>query len=619
MAARARGVLAGLAAVLLGLAGVLDLTGIAPDRTAPLFLAAVLAGSVFPAQRAWASLRRGSLDINALMVMAVAGAIAIGEWEEGAIVVSLFAVAQWLESYTVERARAAIRALLDLAPAEARISDDDGERLVPLDLVRPGQRLLVRPGERVALDGTVLEGRSDVNQAPITGESVPVDKAAGDEVFAGTINGHGSLVVNVTRRRDDTTLARIIHLVEEAQSRRAPVQQFIDRFASWYTPAVVAVAMLIGVVPILAGAPAETWIYRALVVLVVACPCALVISTPVSLVSALACAARHGVLIKGGASLERLAGVTAVAFDKTGTLTRGEITVGVAEPLGGTRVDDLLAFAAAVEQHSEHPIARAVVAEARSRQLRLPAVTGVRALPGLGVEGDVGGAHVLCAAPRLFAGTTALDPEALATVERLTAAGLSPMIVARDGAAIGVIGVADRERDGAADAVADLRRAGVSRVTMLTGDAAPCARAVGARLGVDEVQADLMPAGKVDAIERVRGTGRVAMIGDGINDAPALAAADVGIVMGAIGSDAAIETADVALMTDDLSKVSWAIRLSRATVRNVRANVAIALGLKAAFVIAAAAGVATLWMAVLADTGASVIVLANALRLRRFA
>jgi len=618
MAARARGVLAGLAAGLLGVACVIDLTGTAPAWAAPLFLAAVLAGGVFPAQRAWAALRRGSLDINALMVIAVAGAIAIGEWEEGAIVVFLFAVAQWLESYSVERARAAIRSLLNLAPAEARISDDDGERLLPLDLVRPGQRMLVRPGERVALDGTVLEGRSDVNQAPITGESVPVDKAAGDEVFAGTINGHGSLVVSVTRRRDDTTLARIIHLVEEAQARRAPVQLFIDRFAAWYTPSVVAVAMLIGVVPILAGAPAETWIYRALVVLVVACPCALVISTPVSLVSALAGAARQGVLIKGGASLERLAGVTAVAFDKTGTLTRGEITVGAAEPLGGVRSDDLLAFAAAVEQHSEHPIARAVVAEARSRQLRLPAVTGVRALPGLGVEGDVGGAHVLCAAPRFFTGTAALDPEALATVDRLTAAGLSPMIVTRDGTVIGLIGVADRERDGARDAVADLRRTGVSRVAMLTGDAAPCARAVGARLGVDEVQAELLPAGKVDAIARLRGISRVAMIGDGINDAPALAAADVGIVMGAIGSDAAIETADVALMTDDLSKVSWAIRLSRATMRNVRANVAIALGLKAAFVIAAAAGVATLWMAVLADTGASVIVLANALRLRRF-
>ena len=617
-AARARGVLAGLAATLLAAGCVLDLTSAVPAWTSPLFLAAVIAGSVFPARRAWASVRRGALDINALMVVAVGGALLIGEWEEAAMVVFLFAVAQWLESRSVDRARAAIRQLLDLAPAEARIADGDVERVMPIDRVFPGQRMLVKPGERVALDGTVLDGRSDVNQAPITGESVPVEKTVGDDVFAGTINGHGSLVVSVTRRRDDTTLARIIHLVEEAQARRAPVQQFIDRFAAWYTPAIVVLAAALGVIPILAGGPAETWVYRALVVLVVACPCALVISTPVSMVSALAGAARQGVLIKGGASLERLAGVTAVAFDKTGTLTRGEVSVGAAEPLDGASPSDVLRLAAAVEQQSEHPIAHAIVAEARARRVDFPRASGVRALPGLGVEGEVDGARVMCAAPRYFNGATALAAAALAASERLTANGLSPIVVTFDGAAVGVIGVADREREGAADAVASLRRQGVARVAMLTGDAKQSARAVGARVGVDDVRAELLPADKVDAVTTLRGHGGVAMVGDGINDAPALAAADVGIVMGAIGSDAAIETADVALMTDDLSKVAWAIRLSRATMRNVRANVAIALGLKLAFVIAAAAGVATLWMAVLADTGASVIVLANALRLRRF-
>ena len=617
-AASARGLLAGVAAVLLGLGCLLDIGSAAPAWVSPLFLAAVLAGSVFPAQRAWASIRRGRLDINALMVIAVSGALAIGEWEEGAMVVFLFAVAQWLESRSIERARAAIRSLLDLAPAEARITEGGVERVLPLDRVNPGQVMLVRPGERLALDGTVVDGRSDVNQAPITGESVPIEKAAGDEVFAGTINGHGSLVVSVTRRRDDTTLARIIHLVEQAQSRRAPLQQFIDRFAAWYTPAVVAAAIALAIVPVLAGMPAETWIYRALVVLVVACPCALVISTPVSMVSALAGAARHGVLIKGGASLERLAGITAVAFDKTGTLTRGEVTVGATEPLNGLAARDVLRFAAAVEQHSEHPIAQAIVAEARSRAIEVPGATGVRALPGLGVEGEVDGARVLCAAPRYFNGTRPLASLAVAAADRLTAAGLSPVLVVRNDEAVGLVGVSDREREGAAEAVAELRRHGVARVAMLTGDAATTARAVGTRVGVDEVRAELLPGDKVDAVAGLRGSGRVAMIGDGINDAPALAAADVGIVMGAIGSDAAIETADVALMTDDLSKVSWAIRLSRATIRNVRANVAIALVLKAAFVVAAALGVATLWMAVLADTGASVIVLANALRLRRF-
>jgi Cd2+/Zn2+-exporting ATPase len=617
-AARARGALAGIAAALLALGCLLDLTSQLPSWTAPIFLAAVLAGGVFPAQRAWSSIRKGKLDINALMVIAVTGAMFIGEWEEAAMVVFLFAVAQWLESRSVERARAAIRSLLDLAPPEARIDDGSGERMLPIDRVLPGQRMLVRPGERVALDGTVLDGRSDVNQAPITGESVPVEKVVGDEVFAGTINGHGSLAVSVTRRGDDTTLARIIHLVEEAQARRAPIQQFIDRFAAWYTPAVVAAAAAIGVVPILMGLPPETWIYRALVVLVVACPCALVISTPVSMVSALAGAARHGVLIKGGASLERLAGVSAIAFDKTGTLTRGEVSVGAAEPLDGVESRELLRLAASVEQQSEHPIAQAIVAAARAQGIAFPVASGVRALPGLGVEGEVDGHRVLCAAPKYFSGRAPLGATSVALSDRLTGNGLSPVVVMRDTEPIGIIGVSDRERDGAAEVVADLRRHGVTRVAMLTGDVASSARAVGARVGVDEVRAELLPADKVEAVTTLRRNGAVAMIGDGINDAPALAAADVGIVMGAIGSDAAIETADVALMTDDLSKVAWAIRLSRATLRNVRVNVAIALGLKAAFVVAAAAGVATLWMAVLADTGASVIVLANALRLRRF-
>ncbi|MDH4063687.1 MAG: HAD-IC family P-type ATPase, partial [Acidobacteriota bacterium] len=322
-AARARGGLAALAATLLVAGGLAQLLWGVTAWAGPLFLLASAVGVVFPAQRAWDALARGRLDINALMVVAVLGAVIIGEWREAAMVVFLFAVAQWLEARSVARARAAIGDLLDLAPAEARIEEHGADRLVSLDRVVPGQTLRVRPGERVPLDGTVIEGRSDVNQAPITGESIPVDKTVGDEVYAGTINGHGSLRVSVTRRRDDTTLARIIHLVEHAQSERAPLQQFVDRFAAWYTPAVVALAVLVGAVPVLAGLPADIWVYRALVVLVVACPCALVISTPVSMVSALAGAARHGVLIKGGASLERLAAVSILAFDKTGTLTRG--------------------------------------------------------------------------------------------------------------------------------------------------------------------------------------------------------------------------------------------------------------------------------------------------------
>lgn len=598
---------------------VANLVSTTPAWSAPLFLGAVVAGAVFPARRAWDSLRRGALDINALMVIAVAGAIVIGEWEEAAMVVFLFAVAQWLESRSLDRARAAIRSLLDLAPPEARVHDAAGERMVGLDGVRLGQTMVVRPGERIPLDGTVLDGASEVNQAPITGESLPVEKSVGDDVFAGTINGHGALSVAVTRRRDDTTLARIVHLVESAQKQRAPVQQFIDRFAAWYTPAVVALALLVAVVPIVLGLPASTWVYRALVLLVVACPCALVISTPVSMVSALAAAARNGVLIKGGASLERLAGVSRLAFDKTGTLTLGEIRVTAVVPAPGVGEDELLWTAAAIESRSEHPIARGIVAAALERSGSVGPATAVRAIPGMGVEGVVDGRAIVCGTPRLFRDRGALTAEAADRVETLMAGGLSPVLVSRDGAIIGLLGMADTERSTAREVIGDLRRNGIDRVTMLTGDHEPAARAIAERVGLDDVQAGLLPADKVAAVTALRAGGPVAMVGDGINDAPALAAADVGIVMGTMGSGAAIETADVALMTDDLAKIPYAIRLSRATLANVRANVAIAIGLKAAFVLAAALGVATLWMAVLADTGASVIVIANALRLRRFA
>ena len=590
-----------------------------PDWSTPAFAAAIVAGSVFPARRAVASLRKGAFDINALMVIAVIGAMFIGQWEEAATVVLLFAVAQWLESQSLDRARAAIRKLMDLSPAEVTVRDGGFDRRVAVDAVRPPAQILVRPGEKIALDGVVEEGRSDVNQAPITGESLPVDKAPGDEVYAGTINGHGALTIAVTRRRQDTTLARIINLVETAQAQRAPVQLFIDRFAAWYTPAVIALAVAVAAVPPLLGGNGDVWLYRALVLLVVACPCALVISTPVSIVSALAGAARHGVLIKGGVHLERLASIRAIAFDKTGTLTHGDIRVARVEPLAGAAEDEVLALAAAVERRSEHPIARAVVAAADARRLSIAGAGDVRALPGLGVVGTVGGREVACGHAGFFAGRGALSPEAGDRAAAMIAAGLSPVLVSAGDRVIGIIGVADRERDVAPAVVSGLRGEGVGRVAMLTGDHEAAARAIGRRLGVDDVRAGLLPADKLSAVQSIRAqSGAIAMVGDGVNDAPALAASDVGIVMGAMGSDAAIETADVALMTDDLRKIPYVLRLSRATMANVRANVTIAIALKGAFVVMAMAGVATLWMAVLADTGASVIVVANALRLRRF-
>jgi len=592
----------------------------APWWSAPLFVAAALIGSVFPAQRAVQALRKRRLDINALMVVAVIGAIAIRQWEEAAMVVSLFAAAQWLEAQSLDRARKAIAGLLDLVPPEVLLREGDGDRKVGIDLVTPGALMIVRPGDRIALDGVVRSGRSDVNQAPITGESLPVEKAAGDEVFAGTINGHGALTVAVTRRRADTTLARIVHLVESAQAQRAPTQQFIDRFAAWYTPAVVALAVLVVTLPVVVlGQPFDTWLYRALVLLVVACPCALVISTPVSIVSALAGAARHGVLIKGGAHLERLASVRVIAFDKTGTMTTGRLDLDETRPAAGHSASEVLAFAAAVESQSEHPVAAAVVRAAVERGLAVRTAVDVRALPGLGAEGSVDGAAAVCGNPRLFAERGWLTPECEAIAADVSARGMSPVLVARNGVAIGVLGVSDRPRAGAAAVVADLHRQGLTRVVMITGDHEPAARAIGSHLGVDEVRAAQLPQDKVDSVAALRRDhGSVAMVGDGINDAPALAAADVGIAMGAMGSDAALETADIALMAGDLAKIPYAIRLSRATLTNIRVNVAISLALKAAFVVLAVAGVATLWMAVLADTGASALVVANAVRLRKF-
>ncbi len=374
-----------------------------PSWSASLFLVATLVGAVFPAQRAARALRKGVLDINTLMVIAVAGAVAIYQWEEAAMVVLLFAAAQWLEAQSLDRARAAIRRVLDLSPTDVLVRDDGGERRVGLDLVRLGAIMIIRPGDRFPLDGIVTEGRSDVNQAPITGESLPVEKSAGDEVFAGTINGHGVLTVRVTRRRNDTTLARIITLVESAQAQRAPVQLFIDRFAAWYTPAVIVFAALVATVPVFVlGQPSGLWWYRSLVLLVVACPCALVISTPVSIVSALAGAARHGVLIKGGAHLERLSSIRAIAFDKTGTVTTGQLRVAEIRGLPGVSDSELIAAAAAVESQSEHPVAAAILREAKRRAITFAVPQEVRALPGLGVEGVTNGAAVVCGTPRLF-------------------------------------------------------------------------------------------------------------------------------------------------------------------------------------------------------------------------
>jgi len=587
--------------------------------TVAAYALAIASGAVYTVRRAVHAARSLALDINVLMLVAVAGAIALHQWGEGACVVFLFALAQLLEARAMERARGAIRALMDLAPADALVRRDGIEQRMPIDDVCVGDLILVRPGEKIPLDGRVAEGLSYVNQAPVTGESLPVEKARGDEVFAGTINGRAALEIRVERLRGDSTLARIIHLVEQAQSQRAPSQTFVERFARVYTPSVLVLALLIGVVPPVLGAGAwSVWIYRALVLLVISCPCALVISTPVSIVSALAAAARKGVLLKGGAHLERLAEVGCVAFDKTGTLTRGEIHLVSVTPLNGLAPERLVQLAASLEQRSEHPIGHAIVAYAQAQRIPLEPVQAFESLPGFGAEAIVGSSRVLVGSHRLFEDRAICSAEVDARMATLETDGRSTVIVGTATEPIGIIGVADRPRESARDAVQLLREQGLRHVALLTGDHEPAARALASSVGIDEVHADLLPQDKVAVVERLRERyGTLAMVGDGINDAPALAAADVGIAMGVAGSDAALETADVALMSDELLKIPYAVRLSRATVRNIRANIAFSLALKGAFLALAVVGYATLWMAVVADMGASLIVIGNALRLLR--
>jgi Zn2+/Cd2+-exporting ATPase len=588
-------------------------------RTWPLFALSALFGGIPVGRRALTSARAGLLDINVLMVVAVLGAAVLGEWTEAASVVFLFALAQLLETRAMERARGAIRSLMELAPSEAIVRRQGLERRIAVDDVRVGDIVLVPPGDKIPLDGRVAAGESDVNQAPVTGESLPAHKQPGDEVFAGTINGRGALDVEVTRLRGDSTIARIIHLVERAQAQRAPSQTFVDRFARVYTPIVLVLAVLVATVPpTVFGAEWSTWFYRSLVLLVISCPCALVISTPVSIVSALAAAARKGVLIKGGARLEQLAAVQCVAFDKTGTLTRGRVHVVDVLPFDDSTADDVIGDAAALESRSEHPIGVAIVRHAVSRGVPVRSAARFEALPGRGAEGRVGDGTILVGNRRLFDERGIYSPSMGSAIERLSTSGHTVVFVARGGIPIGAIGVADEPRQSARESLDLLREQGVKRIAMLTGDNAAAARPLGAALGIDDVRADLLPSDKAEVVSVLRQScGTLMMVGDGVNDAPALATADVGVAMGAAGSAAALETADVALMADELPKLSYALRLSRATVRNIRVNIAFSLALKATFLVLAIAGAATLWMAVAADMGASLLVIANALRLLR--
>jgi Cd2+/Zn2+-exporting ATPase len=585
------------------------------------FAASILAGGWSVFRGAVASLRAGlTMDINVLMSIAVIGAAAIGQWEEGAAVLCLYAIGEWLEGYTVDRTRGSIRALLALAPPVSRVVEGRDERTVRSADVAVGATIRVRPGERIPLDGNVATGLSAVNQAAVTGESVPVEKRPGEPVFAGTLNGDGVLDIVVTRPESESTVARIVDLVRDAQDRKAPSERFVDRFSRYYTPAVIALSVAVAALgPLVFHGTYREWFYRALVLLVASCPCALVISTPVAIVSALGSAARRGILIKGGAALEAVGRVDIVAFDKTGTLTEGFPTVVEVVPATGVDADAMFSVAAALEAHSSHPLGDAVRRRAAELGLKPPPVSDFITVPGMGIRGTVEGVAFWLGSVASVAAAQTPPPDLLDATARLERAGRTVLILTSESGPLGLVAVTDRPRAGASVAIQDLARFGIQRVALLTGDALRPATAVAISIGLDTdaVRAGLMPGEKQAAVRALGMEGRVAMVGDGVNDAPALAEATVGIAMGAIGSDAAMEAADIALMGDDLAHVRESILLGRRTMGIIRQNVAIALGLKLLFVAAVLAGWATLWMAVVADTGASVLVTLNAMRLMR--
>jgi len=621
------------------------------------FLAAMLAGAWFVLPKAWSSLRRLRPDMNLLMVVAMAGAVLIGEWMEGATVAFLFAFSLLLESWSVGRARRAVKALLNLSPPKARIihvgahghakeagcstgccapakphapsdhmqehehgemTGGSHEEMVEVASVAVGTIVIVKPGERFPLDGRITKGETEVNQAPITGESSPVAKTAGSEVFAGTINGDGAVEFITTKPAADTTLARIIRMVGDAQARRAPSEQWVESFAKYYTPSVMALAVIVGIVPPLMGGVWEKWIYEALTLLVIACPCALVISTPVSIVAALTAAARHGVLIKGGLFVEKPSKIRVVAMDKTGTLTEGRPAVTEIVPLSGHTDAELLEIAAAIESRSEHPLARAIVKYAETKGTRARTAESFQVIKGKGASAVLDGKPVWIGSHRYLEERGQETPEMHTKLESLSKAGASIVVIGNDEHVCGFIAVADKVRDTAARTVAALKATGVERVVMLTGDNQGTAHAIAQATGVDEALAELLPEDKVAAIERLANDhGAVAMVGDGVNDAPALARADLGIAMGAAGTDAAIETADIALMNDDLSRLPWLFAHSRRTLGIIRFNIYLSLAVKAVFVLLTFAGAASLWGAIAADTGVSLLVVTNALRLLR--
>ncbi len=604
-----------------GVAG--EKAGFLPPRASLiLYMLAYLTGGYEATRHGLKAALKLRFDIDFLMVVAAVGAAILGAWSEGALLLFLFSLGHSLEHFAMDRARNAIRALAGIAPRTARIQRDGQESEIPVEELQRGDIVIVRPGERIPIDGKIVEGQSSIDESPITGESVPVDKTTGGEVFAGTINGEGALKVEVTRLAKDTTLARVIQMVEEAQTQKSPTQLFTEKFERVFVPVVLGgVVLLIFLPPLVGWLDWSTAFLRGLTILVAASPCALAIATPSAILSGIARAAHTGILIKGGVHLENLGALHAIAFDKTGTITMGRPEVVKVIPLNGTEPQELMRVAAAVESRSQHPLAKAILRKVQSMHLVFPEAEAVQTLSGKGLVGTIDGETIEIGNVRLF--TERLNQPLPESVARRNAAlqsnGYTTMLVRRNGKFLGIIALADQPRPDAASTMNTLRKLGIKQLIMLTGDNLQVAMAIARRVGITEFQAGLLPQDKVTTIRNlIRKYHKVAMVGDGVNDAPALANATVGIAMGASGSDVALETADIALMADDLSKLPFAVALSRKTRRIIQQNIAVSLGVIFFLIIATLVGYATIGIAILFHEGSTLVVVANALRLLNF-
>ncbi|WP_430514854.1 heavy metal translocating P-type ATPase [Lactococcus lactis] len=589
--------------------------------TKALYILAIIIGGFDLFKEGFSDLIKLDFSMESLMTIAIIGAAFIGEWAEGSIVVILFAISETLERFSMDKARQSIRSLMDIAPKEALIRRNNVEQLVSVDKIDIDDIMIIKPGQKIAMDGLVINGHSSVNQAAITGESVPVEKQLDDEVFAGTLNEEGVLEVKVTKKVTDTTIAKIIHLVEEAQGERAPAQAFVDKFAKYYTPFIIIMALLIVVVPpLFFGGDWNKWLYQGLSILVVGCPCSLVISTPVSIVSAIGNAAKNGVLVKGGVYLEEIGHLRAIAFDKTGTLTKGKPVVTDFIATSSETDINYLSIISSLESLSQHPLASAILNEADKTNVDYKSIQieDFQSITGKGLTGIHQNIRYYIGSPKLFSASVIEETAVKVQYRQFQEQGKTAMYFGTDEQILGVIAVADEVRDSSAAVISELHKLSIEHTIMLTGDNTKTAESIGKQLGVTEIKGDLMPQEKLDSIKALRTTyNKVAMVGDGINDAPALAASTVGIAMGGAGTDTALETADVALMGDDLQKLPFIVRLSRQTLKVIKQNITFSLGIKLLALLLVIPGWLTLWIAIVADMGATLLVTLNGLRLMK--